>query len=191
MHPTLSDTTKPLADLLEPYRGRHPQIDEELKRHSTLCAAAADRRERAHEALLAWQDALARRWACEVAAQRAYLAVLRQLGTFGGAHAPYGPLLASVHLGEASTPRALLAEVRRLAATLALLDPRPPFGCEAQAQLGAAGDQLEAAIAQTDSCEAERRSLLSEQRVVGALLERAHERARRLIDDLGPEAHQA
>ncbi|HMQ30050.1 MAG TPA: hypothetical protein PKD53_04945 [Chloroflexaceae bacterium] len=176
--PTFS--ARQILDLLERHRGRSPSLDEELRHCQALHEAMLEQSQRAEGALAAWQAALARRWSCEVAAQRAYRTVQSRLEGQSG-DAPYGPLVAPAQPGAASTPRALLAEVRRLEAALELVVPRPPFADEATARLRAVGDDLAAAIAQTDSCEAQRRSVVSEQRVVASLLERSHQRARQLL----------
>lgn len=157
------------------YREHDPFLAEELQRQQDLTEAMADRRRLVDEARMAWQAALSRRWSCEIAAQRAYKGVQRQLNPCdddllaGSLSAPAGP-------EAADTPRALLEEVRRLELTVALLAPQPHFADEAVTRLRRAGDELEAAILDTDRCEAERRSVAGEQRVVARLIERSHER---------------
>jgi hypothetical protein len=184
--PNPSDMVTQMVDLLERHRDRHPCFDEELRRHRTIAQAIAGQQQRAEQALSDWQAALARRWACEVAAQRAYRSVQLQLDAYRH-DAACSALLASALTGAIGTPRALLDEVRRLEAALELLSPRPTFAAEARTRLRAVGDELEAAIAQTELCEAVRRSLASEQRVVSNLLERSNERARQLLGSLEGE----
>lgn len=183
--PTVS--ARQLLELLERHRGRSPSLDKELRHCQALHEAMAEQSQRAESALAAWQAALARRWSCEVAAQRAYKTIQGQLEAYGGGSSPVAPLLTPAQPGAASTPRALLEEVRRLEAALELITPPPPFAAAAIARLRAVGDDLAAAIAQTDSCEAERRSVVSEQRVVASLLERSHQRARQLLADHAAE----
>ena len=67
----------------------------------------------------------------------------------------------------------ILHELRRNAAALALLTPRPPFAVALLADLHATATDLEAAIEHTRRCEAERRSLLCEKRVAARLFARA------------------
>lgn len=181
LHPDPSDATSQVVDLLERHCGRHPVLAEELRRHHALAEALACQRNRAEHALLTWQAALARRWSCEVAAQRAVRAVQRQLAERSGGDTTFSALLASAHPDAARTAHGLLQEVRRLAVALELLAPQAAFAAETQAQLRRAADELEVAIARTDACEAERRSVVSEQRVVAQLIERSQERARRLL----------
>ncbi len=184
--PNPSDMVTQMVDLLERHRDRHPFLDEELRRHRAIAQAMAGQQQRTEQALSDWQVALARRWACEVSAQRAYRSVQLQLDAYQHDTAS-SALLTSAFTGAIGTPRALLDEVRRLEAAIELLSPRPSFAAEARARLHTVGDELQAAIAQTDRCEAARRSMASEQRVVSHLLERSNERARQLLGSLAGE----
>lgn len=153
---------------------RQPILAEELGRRHVLAEALAARHLLAEQALSTWRAALARRWHCEVAAQRAYKAAQRQLAAHRG-DSPAEPFTPA-NPGAESTPRGLLNEVRRVVDVLELLAAEQPFATAALVGLRAAGDELEAAIALTDSCEAERRRLMSEERVVARLLERVEQR---------------
>lgn len=188
LHADPSAMASQMVDLLERHCGRHPTLAEELRRHHALAEALADQRHRAEHALLAWQTSLARRWSCEVAAQRAARAVQRRLADLPEHDGAYGALLAAPDPTAPRTPEGLLQDVRRLEAALELLAPRRPFAAEALPKLRRAGDELATAIDQTARCEAERRSVVSEQRVVAQLIERSHERARRLLDHHAREA---
>lgn len=190
LHPDATALTGQVADLLARHSGRHPVLAEELRHHHALVEALSEQRRRAEGALLAWQAALARRWSCEVAAQRATQEVRRLLDALEADATPYGGLLAPTRPDDARTPRGLLEELRRLEVALELLAPRAPLAAEAHPRLRQAGDELEAAITQTDGCEAERRSLVSEQRVVAQLIERSDERARRLLARHAGEGEQ-
>ncbi|NTU77834.1 MAG: hypothetical protein HGA45_00280 [Chloroflexales bacterium] len=189
--PTTTDAASQLIDLLERHRDRCPYLEEDLARYRTLSATLADQRCRGEHALGAWRTALARRWDCEVAAQRVYSAVQRQLGACYGDDPAYGQLIAPAQPAAVGTPGALLREVRRLEAALELLAPRPQFADEGRARLRAAANDLAAAIEQTDRYEALRRSALAEQRVVASLLERACARARRALAKHMPDADLA
>lgn len=179
--PITSDEAHQMIDLLERHRRDYPFIEEDLARHHTLLAALADQSQRSEHALAMWRTALAQRWSCEVAAQRVYSAVQRQLSAFYGADPAYSQLIAPAQPSTVSTPVSLLHEVRRLEAALELMTPHPLFAGEGRDRLRAAADGLAAAINLTDRCEAERRSVLAQQRVASSLLAQAHERARRRL----------
>lgn len=183
------DAAARLVALLERHRETYPVLEEELAQQQTLTRVLADHRHRGEQALSAWRAALSRRWECEVRAQRAYSSVQRKLEAYYGPDQAYAQLIAPGHPASASTASDLLHDVRRLGASLELLAPRPPFAAEAMARLRVAGDELARAIEQTASCEAERRSVLTEQRIATNLFERAYTRARRhLAGFLGEQA---
>jgi hypothetical protein len=175
------DTTNRMIATLERHRDAYPFLDEDLARHRTLSAALSDQRLRSEYALSLWRTALARRWSCEVAAQRVYHTIQQQLDAAYGADPTYSQLLAPAQPAAGNTPSALLQEVRRLEAALALLAPRPLFADTGRAQLRAVADDLAAAIAQSDHCEAERRSRLVELHLTSNMLERVSERTRRTL----------
>lgn len=187
--PPIPDAATMLIALLERHRATHPILEEELERHRSLCGVLAEHQERGEHALCAWRAAISRRWACEVSAQRAYSAVQRQLAAYYGPDRAYAQLIAPGHPESASTASDLLHDVRRLRASLELLAPHPPFADEAIARLRESGDELADALEETARCEAARRSVLTEQRIVVNLYERAYERARRhLATFLGEQA---
>jgi hypothetical protein len=177
----LQDATFRLIALLERHSDKLPLLDEELERHRSIAHAMAGQTRRAEIALSAWRVALARRWDCEIAAQRAYSVALRQLSLYYGGDPAYTLLIAPPCPGAAITPAELLRDVRRLDASLELLAPRPPFADEVGRRLRASADELAAAIDQTERCEAERRSLLAEQRLASQMLQRAYERTHSLL----------
>jgi hypothetical protein len=174
--PTLPEPGSHIVALLERHRERHPYLDEELRRHEVLTAAMVTHRRQADQALAAYQSALARRWSAEVAALRALRAAQRLLAEPAGDPSP----LSRAPAGAESTPAGLLQEVRRRADALGLLVPDAP-AAEARSRLLATGDALEAAITGCDACEAERRRLVSEQRLMARMLQRSSERARQLL----------
>jgi hypothetical protein len=177
----LQDATFRLIDLLERHSDQLPLLDEELERHRNIAHAMAGQTHQAEIALSAWRVALARRWDCEIAAQRTYSVVLRQLSLYYGGDPAYTLLIAPPRPGAAITPAELLRHVRRLDASLDLLTPRPPFADEAGRQLRVSADELAVAIDQTERREGERRSLLAEQRLASQLLQRAYERTHSLL----------
>jgi len=175
------DAVGRLVALLERHRHTSPQLEEELTRQQTLTHTLAEHRLRGDRALSAWRTALSRRWECEVSAQRAYRSVQRQLGDYYGPDTAYAQLIAPAHPSGSGTASDLLHELRRLAASLELLAPPPPFAAEALARLHATGDELAVAIEQSQRCENERRSVSIEQRMAVNLYERAYNRARHLL----------
>lgn len=191
MAPPVSDAARRLVALLEHHCEAFPPLEEELAQQRSLAHMLAEHQLRGEQSLSAWRAALSRRWECEVSAQRAYSAAQRQLAAYYGPDAAYAQLIAPAHPGNASTPADLLHEVRRLEASLELLSARPPFAAEALGSLRAAGDALAVAIDESARCEAERRSLLLEQRMVASLYERAYARARRQIVRYLPEQGSA
>jgi hypothetical protein len=178
---SMPDAANRLVALLERYRDAYPLLEEELARQRALTVAMAEQRKRGEQALSAWRAALSRRWECEVSAQRAYCEVERQLGAYYGSDSAYAQLIAPAHPASGSTASDLLHEVRRLEASLELLTPRPPFAPQASARLRAVAADLAAAIDLTARYEAERRSVLSDQRIAANLYERAYDRARLLL----------
>ncbi len=186
---SISDAANQLVATLERYRDTYPILDEELARQRALAVAMAEQHERGEQALNEWRAALSRRWECEVNAQRAYCEVERQFGTYYSSDSAYAQLIAPSHPTSGSTASDLLHQVRRLEASLELIQPRPPFAAEAITKLRAVAADLADAIEQTARCEVERRSVLTDQRIAANLYERAYERARQLLaHHLGEQA---
>jgi hypothetical protein len=167
--------------MLELRRGEIPFADEELARHRTLRSALDEQVARSEQALLDWRAALSQRWDAEVNGQRTYSSVQRQMAGYFGSDATYLQLVAPSQPATALTASNLLADMRRLEASLALLRPRPPFVEESLSRMRNAGDRLAAAIAWNDHCEVERRRILIEQRMATHLYERVCQKTRRLM----------
>lgn len=185
----LSEASSQLLLLLERHCNAFPPLREELASHRALTHTLAKQQLRSAQALRAWRAAIARRWVCEIAAQRLYDQAQHQFHHHYRDDPAYAQLIAPGHSGAASTAVDLLHELRRIAAALELLTPRPPFAAELLADLHASATDLEAAIDHTRRCEAERRSLLSEERVAAKLFAQACERSRRLLSQyLGDQA---
>jgi hypothetical protein len=167
--------------MLETRRAELPFADEELARHRTLRDALAAQRALGEQALADWRQALAQRWRAEVSGQRTYTAVQRQIAGYFGNDAMYLQLVAPSQPSSALTAANLLADMRRLEASLALLRPRPPFAEESLAQMREAGDRLAAAIEWSEHCENARRRVLIEQRLATNLYDRVCQKTRRLV----------
>lgn len=177
----VAEATRGLVTLLERHCADFPQLCEELDRHRRLNDTLVEQRERSAQALMAWRAALARRWRCEVAAQRIYADAQRRLRRYYHDRPSHARIVAPAHPDHARTADALLQEVLRLAATLEVLAPPPPFAADLRADLRAAADDLAAAIEQTRRCEVERRRLHTEERMAAQMALQASERSRRLL----------
>jgi len=185
----VAEATGGLVALLERHCADFPQLGEELERQRRLRDTVAEQRERSAQALAAWRAALARRWRCEVAAQRIYADAQRRLRRYYNDRPSHARLVAPGHPDHARTPGGLLQEVLRLAATLEVLAPSLPCAAELRADLRAAADDLAAAIEQTEHCEIERRRLHTAERMAAQMALRASERSRRLLSQyVGEEA---
>jgi len=147
----VAEATGGLVALLERHCADFPQLGEELERQRRLRDTVAEQRERSAQALAAWRAALARRWRCEVAAQRIYADAQRRLRRYYNDRPSHARLVAPGDPDHARTPGGLLQEVLRLAATLEVLAPSLPCAAELRADLRAAADDLAAAIEQTDT----------------------------------------
>lgn len=173
------DPLSQIITLLHQLRHRLPFAEEELAHHTQLQTVMAEQQARSAAALAAWRAALAARWECEVRAQRLYRHVRRQIMELASADAPYQHLLEPD--SAALTATDLLNHLRRLAAVLRLMHPQPSFAAQALADLTAAADELQAAIAHTDQCEEERRRVQAEQRLLQELCHRSYRRTRHRI----------
>jgi hypothetical protein len=167
--------------MLELRRSELPFADEELARHRALRNALDEQHARGEQTLTDWRQALSQRWDAEVSGQRTYIAVQRKIADYFGNDAVYLQLVAPSQPAAALTASNLLADMRRLEASIALLRPRPPFAEESLAQIREAGDRLAGAIEWSEHCEAERRRVLIEQRMANNLYERVCQKTRRLV----------
>ncbi len=177
----VAEANRRLVTLLERHCADFPCLCEELDRHRRLSDALAEQRERSAEALVAWRSALARRWRCEVAAQRIYADAQRQLRRYYQNSPSHARVVGPAHPDRPCTAGALLQEVLRLAATLEVLAPLPPFAADLRADLRAAAADLAAAIEQTERCEVERRRLRTAERIATQMVLQASERSHRLL----------
>ncbi|MCS6881339.1 MAG: hypothetical protein RMK84_10210 [Oscillochloridaceae bacterium] len=180
-HFPVVEAARGLVVLLERHSAAFPQLGEELERHRRLSDTLAEQRARCAQALTAWRAALARRWQCEVAAQRIYADARRKLRRYYHDSPAHARVLAPTHADHAYTASALLQEVLRLAATLEVVAPLPPFAAELRAELRAAADDLAAAIEQTADWEVELRRQHTAERMAVQMALQASERSRRLL----------
>jgi len=176
----LEHTNRVIA-LLEQHRSYLPFADEDLARHRQLRETLTERYQRSEQALAQWRMALAQRWMSEVAGQRSYNVVQRQICEYYGEHTPYLQLLASTYQTRACTATDLLVALRRCEASLRLLAPQPPFAGAALASLAQVIDELAHAVDETQHWEAIRRNLLIEQRLAAQLCFQALGRTRQRL----------
>ncbi|NTV62410.1 MAG: hypothetical protein HGA65_02590 [Oscillochloris sp.] len=178
---THPDTATQLLTMLELRRNEFPFADEELARHHALRNALDEQNERSTQTLAAWRQAISQRWEAEINGQRTYIAIQREIEAYFSDDATYLQLVAPSQPATALTANNLLADMRRLEASLALLRPRPPFAERSLALMREAGDRLSTTISWTDHCEAERRRVLIEQRMAANLYERVCQKTRQLM----------
>jgi hypothetical protein len=177
----LTAAANQLVTLLERHRAALPFAEEELARHQALQSALAERHARSEDALSAWRSALSQRWECEVRAQRTFSAVHRLASPHLDTQSAYHQLVAASVASAPVTHTDLLADLRRLAASLALLMPPPPFVASCLADLQNAADALAAAIDRTIRCEATRKQMLLEERLTTNLYQRTCAQTHQLI----------
>lgn len=181
-HDIFEDSRRLIA-LLERHHVCHPSVAVELASHRDLYHQLEEQRRNSEQALAEWRSALARRWECEVAGQRLYLAIQRQLRDFFGPDAPYLQLIIPPQNNGACTATDLLIDLRRIEASLVMLRPQPSFTAEWLEQLAGACADLDAAIAWTARCETQRRNALLSQRLTYNAYHRARARTQRLLTD--------
>lgn len=177
----LVSTATQLITLLERHRAALPFAEEELARHDALRRTLAERQARSEDALNSWRSALSHRWECEVRAQRTFSAVQRRAQSYVVTLPAYRHLVAAPGETAPVTHTGLLADLRRLAAALALLNPPPDFVAASLADLQAAAEELAAAIEMTGRCESMRRQMLLEERLTENLYLRTCVHTHRLL----------
>lgn len=192
-HPTSSpiDDSQQFIAMLESQAPQHPFVGEELARHRVLYSELQHRQAFNERTLREWRAALTRRWECEIAGQRLFMQIQRQLREHFGADSLQVEAVAPVLDSKACTAADLLAALRRMHAGLMLLQPSPPFVGERMNQLKQALSTLAEALDQTRLCEAARRQAILNQQLASGAYERARNQTRHLfIEQLGEEAIQ-
>lgn len=158
-----------------------PSIRDELERHLKLRYELERRQLEAEEALANWRTALARRWKCEVAGQRLYTQIYRQLESFYGADAAYLQIINPTRSGVARTADELLADLQRLMASCELMEPRPDFIEARLVELAEAVLQLDQALTRTSQCEELRRTAMLSHRLAQGTFRRSIQRVHSLV----------
>lgn len=178
-HNILLDSSR-LINVLERYHPKLPFIDEELACHQALRRELEIYLQAGEDTLAEWRQALAQRWECEVAGQRCYLKIQRQLRDYFGADSPQFQVIAPLH---DTTPRSaadLLADLQRVEAALNLLHDWP-LVTDTLAHLNRVCVRLEYALTQTSMCEKQRQNALLEQRLAYQAYQRARSQTQRLL----------
>ena len=163
-----------LIAALERRRNELPFADEALAIHHPTHRDLERSRIKSDDAVDAWRAALARRWECEVAGRRLYKQTLRQLADYyGGDEAPEVQLLSRGEAEVNSSPVELLRDLRRLQAALDMSAELLPFAGQRRADVEQVCAALEAAIAEAQDCEAQRRAAVLERRMAQEAYRRA------------------
>jgi hypothetical protein len=170
-----------LIQLLEQHRSTLPFAEEELANHLLWQRNLDGHRQRLEQALSAWRLSLAQRWECEVAAQRVFSSVQRQLIAFYREDRRY---TLPLQISNALTPTDLLANLRQMEHLLKRLVPQPPFAVSALDELSQCATALADAIKLTAQRESERRGIQLEQRMSLNQYQVECSRTRQLLGDL-------
>ncbi len=178
----LADSNRMVA-LLERYRTDLPCVDKELALHQSLRHELETHQRDGEHALAEWRQALARRWECEIAGQRFYMHMQRQLCDYFGADSPHLKIMLPDNSQSARTATELLSDLRRLQASLEILQPQPPFVCLQLPALTQTCTDLEEALNWTQRCEARRRTAMLEQRLALNVYYHARAQTQRLLDE--------
>src|SRR6266516_3848480 len=171
-----------LIAALERRRSELPFADDVLAIHRPTHQNLERSSSSSDDAVEAWRAALARRWECEVAGRRLYKQIFRQLAEhLGRDDAPEIQLLSRGEAEVNSSPAELLHDLHRLQAALELVGASLPF---AEVERTCAG--LEAAIAEANSSEEQRRASALERRMAQEAYRRARATTQRaLIEHYG------
>lgn len=182
LHTVLDDASHLIATL-EQFRTQLPFADEELSYFHALRHKLVEHQSTSEKTLTEWRRALAWRWDCEVAGQRLFLQIRRDLIDCFGANAPQLQLVAPSQTNSARTAAELLDDLRRLYASLTVMQPRPPFAGQRLSELAVACKNLSEALSQTSFWENERRSAILDQRLTFQAYQRAYDQTRQRLDD--------
>lgn len=177
----LSDTDWLSEARIPPEYAALPSIRDELECHLKLRHELEQRQIAAEEALAHWRTALARRWKCEVAGQRLYTQIYRQLETFYGADATYLQIINPARSGVARTTDELLADLQRIMAFCELMEPRPDFIEIRMIELAETVFQLDEALTRTSQCEELRRTAMLSHRLAQGTFRRSIQRVSSLV----------
>jgi hypothetical protein len=172
-----------LIAVLERYRPYLPFVDEELARHQSLRQELEQHQGLSEQTLAEWRQALAQRWECEVVGQRLYQQIQSRLRDYFGSDSPHLRIIAPDNDEKARTAAELLNDLRRLEASLRLMQPRPPFVRLQLTELTQVCTNLEQALTWTQHCERQRHNAMLEQRLAYNLYEQVRKQTQRLLNE--------
>jgi predicted Abi (CAAX) family protease len=124
------------------------------------------------QTLAAWRTALTRRWELEIAGQRLYTRIQRQMLDQFGSDSPELQAVAPVRKSQGITPVDLLADLRRTLASLRLLSATHALLGGEVAELETVCSDLGDAIALTHDLQQKRRNAMIDQRLAQDIYQR-------------------
>lgn len=175
----LQDSSR-LINVLEQYHTKLPFIDEQLACHHALRRDLEIYLQAGEDTLSEWRQALAQRWKYEIAGQRCYLDIQRKLCDYFGADSPQSQVIAPPNDTIARSAADLLADLRRVKASLTLLHDWP-LVTDTLIRLSHVCADLESALHKTSQCEKQRQNTLLEQRLTYQAYQRARSQTHRLL----------
>jgi len=170
-----------LLETLEQNRTALPDSDEVIARHRALHRELELHHHLSEQTLVAWRGALTRRWELEIAGQRLYKRIQRQLLDHFGADSPQLQAIAPTRDSQGITPIDLLADLRRSHASLRLLSSLPFDLDGSVAQLEAVCSGLADAIAMTHDLQQKRRNAMIDQRLALDIYQRVRQETQFLL----------
>jgi hypothetical protein len=182
----VEDSSQLLA-LLERRQSELPAARDLLDRHRELHHELLHRQQNGERALEEWRRALARRWECEVAGQRLYMNVQRELVAYFGPSSQ--ALLIFLHGDDRERDATqLLADLRRLHAALAITRGVPAAATEHLPELARACDALDEALRWSNRCEQQRHRAFLDRHLSQQAYQQVRERTERALAALEPPA---
>ena len=180
---TISDLVEDSSQLLtqlEGHVGVLPDARGLLERHQLLHRDLLHRQQSGERALEEWRRALARRWECEVAGQRLYLSIQRELVGYFGAESQ--ALLIFLHGDERERDATqLLADLRRLHAALAVTRGVPDTATAFLPSLARTCEALDEAVRWSNRCEQQRHRAFLDRHLSQQAYQQVRERTQRAL----------
>lgn len=175
----VQDSTQLLV-ALERQLGELPSARVLLEQHKLLHRELLHRQQSGERAVEEWRCALARRWECEVAGQRLYLNVQRELVAYFGPASQALLIFLSGDEREHDAAR-LLADLRRLHAALAITNGVPAAATDYLPDLARACDDLDDALRWSTHCEQQRHRAFLDRHLSQQAYQQVRERTQRAL----------
>ncbi|MBC8074475.1 MAG: hypothetical protein H7Y32_00240 [Chloroflexales bacterium] len=175
----VQDSTQ-LLEALERQLDALPAAGALLEQHQQLHRELLHRQQSGERAIEEWRRALARRWECEVAGQRLYLNVQRELVAYFG---PASQALLIFLRGDEREHDAaqLLADLRQLHAALAITHGVPTAATDYLPDLVLACDALDDALHWSNRCEQQRHRAFLDRHLSQQAYQQVRERTQRTL----------